>query len=136
MAGNMLHNRQYPAIKQSVADEPSNIGNQLRACAKGTIADDLTDIRRDHIENRKAVDRNTYFMKIGGDQPGMQPRGPPSGFEVVFGKPAENPARRQGSPCRWAQTLDASALLVNQDRRVGATDLLTEIIDKFAKLVF
>src|SRR5437868_7171931 len=69
------------------------------------------------------------------DQPAPEPGGAPPKRGVDVIEPPVGGAGRIIRPVRWLQALYAPALLVDQNRRIGAADRITKTVNERAHLV-
>ena len=120
---NVLDDRQDPAVKQAVADRPSERRDAGRIGAPGAVADDRIGAGKRQVENRRGIDGDAEFGEIVGDQPRRQTR---RFARNRIGTRRDFRRGRIGAPMRRAQARDPAALLVDQHRRVGPAHRLAQ----------
>ena len=135
MARQMLEHRQDAAGKEAFDHGLPEQSDQPGIGRERAIADRLGPTRQGQIEDRRAVDRDAKRHEIGSDQAGVQPSGLTPGVAVALGEHAEPARRRPWRPVRRPEARDPAAFLVDQNRRVRATDAGAQIGDQSPDLI-
>src|ERR1700756_3780779 len=105
-------------------------GDLGRLGSIGPIADYYVGAGNRNVGERQAVHADAELTEIIGDQPGAQTRRlqPQRRIEVV--EAAEDGASRIDRPMRRREALPPAALLVDQDRRVGLADGVSQFLNQ------
>ena len=126
VARDMLYHRQHAALLQSLGDGAPDEDGEVGRRPGGAVADDVMGARLRNVEDRRAVDGDTQGMKVGGDQPRVQPRRLDPALGIGKRQPPEGRRRRRSVPVGRLEAGDTATLLVDQHRGTGASDAVAE----------
>ena len=129
VAGHVLDDR-----RDAAGDEAVGIGAAERRHLRGGIGEGARADRRMHplagdVEHRRAIDIDSDFNQVGGDQSRRQPRG-------AFGRARGGETRGGGiwEPVRRPHALHPPAFLVDEHGRVGAAGKGAKVVGERAQL--
>ena len=134
VAGNVLENRQNTAVLQPLGHGASDRSDLSRFGSIGPVANDGIGAGNRDIRQRQAIDGYPEICKIRRDQPRAQPCRREAKRMVDVVKRPKNGSGRIDRPMRRAETLDPSALLVDQDRRIRFADGFAQLLNKKSNL--
>ena len=135
VARNVLDYRQHASGNQPLRRRAAQRGHLIGGVAISAVADDLVTVGRRHVQHRHAVDIDRERGQVVGQQARSEEYDVAAQQGVVGRQLPIGPARRETPPVRRPQPLLASALLIDQDRRVGALDTGAQLLDQAAQLV-
>ena len=133
MPWHVLHNRRDAARKESFGDRPTHRGDALRPrgespAANGGVRSGLGD-----IEHGRTVHRDPDFGEIESNMASHKPRRRLGAGGL---KPRLDRSRRGVCAPMWRRhALDPAALLIDQNRSIGATDTFPERARQGAQLI-
>ena len=122
--GNVLEDRQHAACEQPLAQRQAETRDPLRLDAIGAVADHRIGPGNRQVEHRKAIDGDAELGEIVGDQPGAEPGRLLRGW---VRQRSDAGGRRIKPPFGRPQPRNPSALLVDQNRRVGTPDAAAQL---------
>ncbi len=134
VTGHVLDHRQDAAGQQTLGGGAAQLRHQGRLAGVGAVADDVVSAGHRHVQHRQAVDGDPDPAQVVGHQPGPE-TDQFAGRQRVVGRLEEGVGGRVFGPVRRAHALDPTALLVDQDRRVGIVDGLAQLVSQGAQLV-
>ena len=126
MTGNMLHDRQNPAREKPFRRGPSEYGNRLGIMSIGAISDHLVRTLYRDVENRQAVRTDAELLEIKGMEPRHDERRTAPGLGLAAIDRADFRSGRIIGRQWRSQPLDATAFLIDEDRRVGPPHAITK----------
>jgi hypothetical protein len=126
VAGDVLDDRQHAAGQQALGGGAPQGGHLFGRIAIGAIADDLVTLGIGHVQHRHAVDIDADGPQVVSDQARAQAGDLTRHQRIVGHQFAIGAAGRILFPMGGSKAGDAAALLVDQDRGVGAADRVAQ----------
>lgn len=135
MTRNVLDDRHHAAGDETVGNRTAQRDHLRNRFTIGTIADDLVCAGHRQIQHRHAIGINTQILQVLRQETRDKVGIAASFFGLFQIERTIGAGRRQGSPQRRAQTLDAAALLIDQHQGIVTTNGGAGLRDKAADLV-
>src|SRR5208337_4158484 len=123
----------YAAVEQAPRGRAADARDASGIVAIGAVPDDAMRARLRGVQHRQAVDGDSDFTEIMGDQPRAKP-GETFRPLDARSRALESGGGRIAAPMRRSQALHAPALLIDQDRRSGVAERLADRAGERAKL--